>query len=79
MQSQIYLSNKRMFSECEPVFRPKYSRWKSEFPHLCFLGTLVSYRLDGGLFITMRTLIEHPVLLIDDGEELTRWLLWLQG
>lgn len=49
-----------------------------EILHLCFLGTLVSYRLDGGLSFPKSITIQHPALLTDNGKELTRWLLWSQ-
>ena len=50
----------------------------SEILHLCLLSTLVRYRLDGGLSFPKSISIERPVLLTDDGEELTRWLLLSQ-
>ena len=69
-----------MLPKCESGFLyQNVADRSSEILHLCFVGTLVGYRLDGGLSFPKSITIERPVLLTDNGEELTRWLLWSQG
>ena len=46
MQSEIYPTSKCMLEQCQSGLL--YAR-DSEILYLCFLGTLVGYRLDGGL------------------------------
>ena len=81
MQSEIYRTNKCMLSKFESglLYDQNVAARDSELLHLCFLGTLVGYRLNGGFSFPKSITIQPPVLLTDIGEELTEWLLWSQG
>ena len=66
-------------SNVNQCFDQNVAAGSSEFLHLCFLSTLVSYRLDGSFSFPTDITIQHVLLLTINGEQLTGWLLWSQG